>query len=120
MDRLTPPVFGVSAGDFPKAGTAEFWIDINAAAVVELTATCSVLAAAPNEPSTACTTVADPVWRFDQEAFDAEWGPASFPLDEYVGFAYAESAVPEPGQAALLAVGALVLAATRRAWGSLR
>jgi hypothetical protein len=84
-------------------------------AVVVLDAYCTAFAVAPDTPSSTCQTTTDPVWSFDQEAFDAEWGAASFPLDEYVGFAYAESAVPEPAQAALLAVGALVLGGFRLA-----
>jgi hypothetical protein len=63
------------------------------------------------------TGVIDPTVVFDQEAFDAEYGANSFALADYYTIDYSPNIpAPEPGIAALLALGAsgLALRTTRR------
>ncbi len=57
-------------------------------------------------PDTAeCGASVDPILRFDQAAFDAEYGAESFPLDEYYILDISENVVPLPAAGWLMATG---------------
>jgi hypothetical protein len=83
---------------------------------IELVAGCTAFAAG-NDPELGdgadCSATVDPVVRFDQETFDALYGSASFPLEDYYRFEFSEN-VPEPAHALLVLTGGLVLAAAGR------
>ena len=62
-----------------------------------------------------CTATTDPLVTFDQEAFDEEWGAASYPLAAYFTVrSAADATVPEPAGVAQLLVGAAILAGRAR------
>jgi len=68
----------------------------------------------PGNLATSCSSITDPLFTFDQEAFDAEWGAASYPLADYFTVRSAAAAVPEPAAPAQLVAGAAVLVALAR------
>lgn len=51
----------------------------------------------------------DPIFSFDQEAFDAQMGASTFPLEDYFEFQFSPNLIPEPPPTALLAAALLAL-----------
>jgi hypothetical protein len=54
--------------------------------------------------SSVVASMVDPVFSFDQETFDARYGPNSFPLEDYFEFQYSPNLIPEPHAAVLMMV----------------
>ena len=56
-----------------------------------------------------CQAVTDPVFQFNQAAFDVQMGEQTFPLSRYYGFSFSPNLVPEPSSALLIVAGTLCL-----------
>lgn len=89
--------------------------------LVDLVAGCkllgSYLTAETVSSRGSCAAEADPVFAFDQAAFDKQRGALSFALASYYGFEYSAgvlSPVPEPAAAGLLIIGLAGLATQAR------
>lgn len=76
--------------------------------LASIDAICTTVAAY-NAPHSECQAVADPVFKFDQAAFDAEMGSKTFPLADYFSFGFSPNlaTVPEPSSLILLGIAML-------------
>lgn len=108
-------ISGPSVSGLYKAGSKpEFDLTPGNVYSVSVIAACS----AAGDPGAYCQAVADPLFQFDQAAFDAELakqGLPSFSLSEYYSFAYSPNLIPapaptpEPSSLSLLLAGFFIM-----------
>jgi hypothetical protein len=75
--------------------------------IVTIEATC--VSNAPEDESSDCQAIMDPIFTFDQAEFDATHGANSYVLDEFLQFNQSTNLVPEPSWTAGVMAGVVAL-----------
>lgn len=105
----------------PNPTTPNISLTIDGVYHLQKAASCSVVADIIR-PNASCSAFVDPAVVFDQAAFDAQWGQASFPLADYYTLEVSPNLVPEPLTSALAvwALAAVGLCSITRSGTGLR